>query len=86
MLICSLGFSKAAVRGYLHFQGKIHTLSTSLAVRFLCSPENLVHHSVPGTIKGETSLPGFHISIKKIIHDPEDLSQRHLVITEAPCF
>lgn len=82
MLICSLGFSKAAVRGYLCFQRKVHTVRTT--ERFLCSPETLVHHSLPGSIKGETSLPGFHISIKKIICDPEDLSQRHLVITEVP--
>lgn len=62
-----------------------HCKDNSLAERFLCSPVTLVHHSVPGTIKGETSLPGFHISIKKNICDPEDLSQRHLVITEVLC-
>lgn len=56
----------------------------SLAERFLRSPVTLVHHSVPGTIKGETSFPGFHTSIKKNIHDPPDLSQGHLVITEVP--
>lgn len=32
-----------------------HCKDKSLAERFLCSPENLVHHSIPGTIKGLVS-------------------------------
>lgn len=83
-----LRFQQGSYKWLLSFSRKnSHFEDKSLAERFLCSPETLVYHPVPVTIKGEISLPCFHISIRKIIHDPEreDLSQRHLVITEVPC-